>query len=69
MAIGEALTLGEGCDSGGVTLEKGAARGEGVTPRGVTLWQEGLGWGWLVALGGMTLGGVALREGVTPGGS
>ena len=41
----------------------------GCDPGGVTLWQEGLGWGWLVALGGMTLGGVALREGVTPGGS
>ena len=26
--------MGEGWDSGGVTLEKGAALGEGVTPRG-----------------------------------
>ena len=56
VALGEALTLGEGCDSGAVTLGKGAALGEGVTSRAVTLRQKGLSGGWLVALGGMTLG-------------
>ena len=39
VTTGEALTLGQGCDSGGVTVEKGvtqgtrAALGEGVTQR------------------------------------
>ena len=68
VALGEALTLGEGCDSGAVTLGKGAALGEGVTSRAVTLRQKGLSGGVAGSPGRDDPWGVALREGVTLGG-